>query len=173
MNITDVSLSSSTLLSGEVIVVPSTSLAMTDVSPDDRVNMIEADDNSENCTTGDAAIELTPYPYSPTSEEVADYYQLEQSLGEDWSFRLACELSCDSVLMDDDDDDFQSLNDDSVMFIDDRLYHDKENISAALPEDIEVRAYMRRETFFDETITSVDFLSNTKASNRQMDDLDY
>ena len=157
MNVTKKSLLSSTSLSShEEMIDHSTSLATIDVSADDKVNMIEADDGSENCTTGDVtAMELTPYPYTPTSEELADYYQLEQSLGEDWSFRLACELSCDAVSMDDDDDcDFG--NDDSVTFFDDSHDRDEESMTVSLPEDIEVLTYARRETFFDESVAPIE-----------------
>ena len=136
------SLPSSTSLSfREEMTVHSSSIATIDVSVEDRVNMIDLDDNSENCTVADSMMEeLTPYPYTPTSEEIADYYQLEQSLGENWSFRLACELSYETVSMDeDDDDDYKRANDDSVTFFDDSHQWYEENISAPLPEDIEVR----------------------------------
>jgi hypothetical protein len=158
MNVTNKSISSSTSLSshGEMI-VHSTSLMTIDLSSDERVNMIEADDCSETCTTNDAAMELTPYPYSPTSEELADYYQLEQSLGEDWTLRLACELSYSAVSIDEsDNDDFECVNDDSVTFFDDQHHHDTEHLTGTLPEDIEVRAYTRKEAFIDRTFTPIE-----------------
>jgi hypothetical protein len=160
MNISNGSLSSSkSLSSNEEMIAHSTSLATIDVSADERVNMIEADDISENCTRSASAMELTPYPYTPTSEELTDYYQLEQSLGEDWSYRLACELSCDAVSMD-DDDDWKCSNDDSVTFFDDSDHHDSANLTATLPEDIEVRAYTRRETCFDDNVTPFEPFAN-------------
>lgn len=160
MNTTNASLSSSTSPSyHETMIIHTTSLATIDVSAEDNVNMIESDENTENCTTGTAAMELTPYPYTPTSEELADFYQLEQSLGEDWSFRLACELSCAAVSMDDDDDDCAySRHDDSVTFFDEHQ-HFEENLTSALPEDIEVRTYVRRENLFDDTVTPIESFS--------------
>ena len=148
MNSTNAPFTSSTSLSSH-----SASLATIDVSAEDKVNMIEVDDQSESCsTTSDCTMELTPYPYAPTSEEMADYYQLEQSLGEDWSFRLACELSCDTNSMDDEDDD-------SVTFFDDSHQHDGEKMSPQLPEDIEVRTYTRRENCIEDAVNPVESFS--------------
>jgi hypothetical protein len=141
---------------GEII-VSSPSLATIDLNQDDPVNMIELDDSSENCTADDAAMELTPYPYLPTSEELADYYQLERSLGEDWSLRLACELSSDAISMDDSDhEEFECESDDSVTFFDDSNHHINKKLTVTLPEDIEVRSYTRKETFFDEAVTPIE-----------------
>jgi hypothetical protein len=140
---------------GEMI-VHSASLAKIDVSAEDRVNMIEVDDNCENCSISESVMELTPYPYTPTSEEMADYYQLEQSLGENWSFRLACELSFETVSMDEDDD---YMNDDSVTFFDDSHQQYEETMSSPLPEDIEVRTYTRRDNCGDDTVSPVESFS--------------
>jgi hypothetical protein len=123
----------------------------TDAETNDDVNMIELDDNSENCAVNvsDTALELTPYPYTPTSEEMMDYYQLEESLGEDWSFRVACGLTASAVSMDEDDDDFDtgSMND-SVSFFEDAI-PSNEKLSLSLPEDIEIRTYTRTSNFHD------------------------
>jgi hypothetical protein len=57
----------------------------------------------------DVEMELTPYPYTTTSEEIKDWHQLELSFGEDWSLRLACELSSSEMSIDSDSDDDSSL----------------------------------------------------------------
>lgn len=133
------------------IIINSSSLMTIDVSEEDKVNMI-LDDHSEHCTPSDSAMELTPYPYMPTPEELADYYQLEQSLGEDWSYRLACELSFDVVSMDDDDDD----DADSVTFLNDYHPHTEAKLPFSLLEDIEVRTHTRRDYFdADDLVTPV------------------
>ena len=84
----------------------------------DEINVIESS-SEQSCSNNDhhQSMELTPYPYTQTSQEINDYYQLEQSMGEDWSFQLACELSsCDMSDVNDDTDsicDMSSLCDDN------------------------------------------------------------
>jgi hypothetical protein len=117
-------------------------------SGQERLNMIEPDSNVEGVST----MELTPYPYNPTSEEIKDFHHLEVSLGEDWSYRLACELSSADMSL---DGDGESL-DDSVSFYDNNI-GDSEG-SQLLPEDIEICTYPQRDTFFD-NIESYDVYS--------------
>lgn len=137
------------------IIINSASLMTIDVSAEDKVNMI-SDDHSEHCNPFDSVMELTPYPYMPTPEELADYYQLEQSLGEDWSYRLACELSFDVVSMDDDDDSNNNDDDaDSVTFL--NHPHTEATTFVSFPEDVEVRTYTRRDNYFefDDLVTPI------------------
>jgi hypothetical protein len=105
---------------------------------------IDSNDNQEVTSTNipDYEIEtsqIIPYPYTPTTEELTDYYQLELSLGEDWSFRLACELSSEAMSTDYSD---QSSDNDSVSFSDENMTKsDDLPTSPLLLEDIEVCAY--------------------------------
>jgi hypothetical protein len=94
-----------------------------------ETNVIEADYQSDHSNT-----ELTPYPYATTSEEIKDYYQLEMSLGEDWSFRLARELS--SCEMSIDGDCAGSLDDDSFT-----PFFAVDEETSLLPEDIEIYSF--------------------------------
>jgi hypothetical protein len=50
-------------------------------------------------------MELTPYPYATTSEEIEDWRQLEASLGEAWSLQVADEISCAEMSIDSDDEE--------------------------------------------------------------------
>jgi hypothetical protein len=107
---------------------------------EDEFNRIEVDSSDESSS----AMELTPYPYFPTSEEIKDFHHLELFLGEDWSFRLACELSSGEMTVDGDDcgsacDSVSSYGDDSCE-LDSLLL---------LPEDIEICSHNHRGNFFD------------------------
>jgi hypothetical protein len=108
MSVANDSLTSHSSFDG--ICVQSSSLATIDVSKEDKVNLIESDDNSQPFATTDYEMEMTPYPYVPSSEEMIDYYHLEESLGEDWSLRLACELSLNEMSMDDGESTDESLS---------------------------------------------------------------
>jgi hypothetical protein len=106
-----------------------------------EINQIEMDSSDERSST----VELTPYPYIPTSEEIKDFHHLELSLGEDWSFRLACELSAGEMTFDGDDCDSAC---DSVSFYgNDSCEFDS---SSLLPEDIEICTFNHRGNFFDD-----------------------
>lgn len=68
---------------------------------------------SSHTADTEVEMEFTPYPYTTTIEELKDWQQLEFSFGEDWSLRLACELSSseDSI-----DSDCGSIADESLLF---------------------------------------------------------
>jgi hypothetical protein len=107
-----------------------------------QINRIEMDSSDESTST----VELTPYPYIPTSQELKDFRHLELSLGEDWSFRLACELSASDFTIDDDCDSAC----DSVSF----YGNDSCDFESAslLSEDMEVCAYNHPGNFFFENV---------------------
>jgi hypothetical protein len=117
---------------GDGITVPSTALGTHTVNTEGKVNLIESDDKSQHFITSNVEMELIPYPYVPSSEEMSDYYQLEQSLGEDWSLRLACELSLDEISI--DDNDGESIYDSQP-----RLSNNDDYRDSRRPEDIEFR----------------------------------
>lgn len=66
---------------------------------------------------------LTPYPaHATTSEEIQEWMELEQSLGENWSLRLAGELSPSEMSLnstESDDDEDGEMFDSSYVFDDD------------------------------------------------------
>jgi len=83
---------------------------------------------------------LTPYPaYTTTSEEIQGWKDLEQSLGGNWSLRLAgqlspCEMSLDGAINSDDDED-----DDTVFAYDDEQFEKSTAPYFQVPEDEETR----------------------------------
>ena len=96
-----------------------------------QINRIEMDCHDDS----QSVEELIPYPYIQSSQELQDYHHLELSLGEDWSFRLAGELSCDDI----------SIDCDSIAY--DSSFHSNDCCDFDL-EDMEVCAY-NRGSFFD------------------------
>lgn len=98
------------------------------ISPDNTVT--DGDDNDEEvCAeitsyhfvpddpSDDDSMDLAPYPFTTTYQELDDYHQLEHSLGPDWSSEVACSLwnfemricsdkadDASSVLSEDNDD---------------------------------------------------------------------
>jgi hypothetical protein len=63
-------------------------------------------------------VDLTPYPYEPTNEEMEDWdHLLKDSFGENWSLHLAaelssCEMSIDGHCSDDDCSEFSEFDED-------------------------------------------------------------
>ena len=75
---------------------------------------------------------LTPYPaYATTNEEILGWKELERSLGEDWSLRLAGELSpCDMSLdgtVESDEEEEDEVPDLSYVFDDERFSESSES----------------------------------------------
>jgi len=95
-------------------------MCTSEIPKDDHTTVTCSSSVDEQNDVDDMNMEIyTPYPaHTTTNEEIQEWNDLELSLGENWSLRLADELSCDEMSLD-GNMECDEEGDDAASFVDD------------------------------------------------------